>query len=82
MKLSAQLKRDHESGDFGNALEGYAERAALLEKGSYVPGQPCPTCGHKERHKAACPYCGSKKVIAFDADNDICQDCNKWFPGS
>ena len=31
MKLSEQLKHDHESGDFGNALAGYAERAALLE---------------------------------------------------
>lgn len=31
MKLSEQLKQDHESGDFGNALEGYAERAEALE---------------------------------------------------
>lgn len=27
-----------------------------------------------------CPKCGSKKVIIFDADNDLCQDCGKWFP--
>lgn len=31
MKLSEQLKQDHECGDFGKALAGYAERAALLE---------------------------------------------------
>lgn len=31
MKLSEQLKQDHDSGDFGKALYGYAERAALLE---------------------------------------------------
>ena len=31
MKLSEQLKQDHESGDFGKALEGYSERAALME---------------------------------------------------
>jgi hypothetical protein len=32
MKLSEQLKQDHESGDFGRALDGYAERAEALEK--------------------------------------------------
>ncbi len=32
MRLSEQLKQDHDSGDFGKALEGYAERAAELEK--------------------------------------------------
>jgi len=31
MKLSEQLKQDHECGDFGKALEGYSERAAALE---------------------------------------------------
>jgi len=31
MKLSEQLKQDHECGDFGKALEGYAERAEALE---------------------------------------------------
>lgn len=31
MRLSEQLKQDHESGDFGKALEGYAEKAAELE---------------------------------------------------
>jgi len=31
MKLSEQLKRDHESGDFGKALEGYSDRAKVLE---------------------------------------------------
>lgn len=32
MKLSEQLKQDSDSGDFGRALEGYAERAAELEE--------------------------------------------------
>jgi len=32
MQLSDKLKQDHESGDFGKALEGYAERAAALEE--------------------------------------------------
>jgi hypothetical protein len=31
MKLSEQLKQDHECGDFGNALEGYSEKAKELE---------------------------------------------------
>jgi hypothetical protein len=31
MKLSEQLKRDHECCVFGTALAGYSERAALLE---------------------------------------------------
>lgn len=31
MKLSEQLRRDDESGDFGKALAGYAERAAEME---------------------------------------------------
>jgi len=31
LKLSEQLKQDHESGDFGEALEGYSARAKALE---------------------------------------------------
>lgn len=31
MKLSEQLQQDHDCGDFGKALEGYAERAKKLE---------------------------------------------------
>lgn len=30
-KLSEQLQQDHECGDFGKALDGYSERAKLLE---------------------------------------------------
>ena len=26
-----------------------------------------------------CPHCDSTKVIIFDADNDYCQECKKWF---
>jgi ribosomal protein L37AE/L43A len=32
--------------------------------------------------KKVCPYCGSEKVETFDADNDWCLDCKKWFPGT
>lgn len=32
MKLSEQLKQDHDCGDFGQALEGYEKRAEKLEK--------------------------------------------------
>ena len=31
MKLSEQLQEDHDCGDFGRALEGYAKRAKALE---------------------------------------------------
>lgn len=31
MKLSEQLKQDHESGDYGSGLKGYSERAEQLE---------------------------------------------------
>ncbi len=31
MKLSEQLKQDHECGDFGKALEGYSEKAKEIE---------------------------------------------------
>jgi len=31
MKLSEQLQQDHDCGDFGNALDGYAGRAKNLE---------------------------------------------------
>lgn len=33
MKLSERLRQDHECGDFGKALDGYAEMAAALEAG-------------------------------------------------
>lgn len=35
MKLSEQLRIDHESGDFGKALEGYSDRAKNLEAVAY-----------------------------------------------
>ena len=31
MKFSEQLQQDDDSGDFGNALNGYSERAKALE---------------------------------------------------
>jgi len=35
-KLSEKLQRDHESGDFGRALDGYAREAARLERENEV----------------------------------------------
>lgn len=32
VKLSKQLKQDNDCGDFGEALEGYSERAKKLEE--------------------------------------------------
>lgn len=32
MRLSEKLKQDHESGDFGKALDGYAEQAEAMEE--------------------------------------------------
>ncbi len=42
--------------------------------------------GHRpsisRRKVKKCPQCGSRKVIVFTADDDICEDCHKWFPGT
>ncbi len=27
-----------------------------------------------------CPECGGTKVIMFSPDDDLCQECGKWFP--
>lgn len=27
-----------------------------------------------------CPYCASTNVVYFDADNDLCRKCGRWFP--
>ena len=35
LRLSEALRQDHESGDFGQALEGYAEEAEEMEKALY-----------------------------------------------
>ena len=35
MKLSERLKQYHQSGDFGNALEGYSKRAEALEEAAW-----------------------------------------------
>lgn len=35
-RLSEQLQRDHESGDFGRALDGYAREAERLERENEV----------------------------------------------
>lgn len=38
MKLSDQLKQDNNCGDFGNALNGYAERVEVLEDAIFKHG--------------------------------------------
>lgn len=45
MKLSEKLKQDHDCGDFGRALEGYAERAKRLEiAGELSEWRPIENC--------------------------------------
>jgi DNA-directed RNA polymerase subunit RPC12/RpoP len=41
-----------------------------------------PPCSVSRRKGKQCPYCGSRRIIVFTADDDICQDCNKWFSGT
>ncbi len=49
MKLSEQLKQDHDCGDFGNALEGYSDRAKELEdKLSFISNWLCENTRFKE----------------------------------
>lgn len=26
-----------------------------------------------------CPHCGSTELVVFDADNDLCKGCDKYF---
>jgi len=64
----------------------------LIKRKKALPGSasvPTSTIAKKPQAAAlqqtkvkTCPYCGSHKVELFDADNDICRKCNKWFPGS
>jgi ribosomal protein S27AE len=35
-----------------------------------------------QKKERECPYCGSNNIIMFDSDNDICEDCRRYFPGS
>lgn len=30
--------------------------------------------------KGTCPYCGGHDIIMFSADDDMCNECGKWFP--
>ena len=48
MKLSEQLRRDHDSGDFGKALEGYAERAEQLEQQAVELAAAIAACKAKD----------------------------------
>ena len=49
MKLSEDLKECHDSGDFGNALQGYSERAKELEDSlNFISGWLCENAKYKD----------------------------------
>ena len=52
------------------------------ERNCLICGDSCAACDRfkKGGQMKTCPKCGSKRVIMFDADNDLCQNCGKWFP--
>jgi hypothetical protein len=49
LKLSTQLRQDHESGDFGLALEGYSERAKILEDALKEAADCLDRCRYSEQ---------------------------------
>ena len=55
MKLSEKLEQDHKSGNFGLALEGYADRAKKLEDALW-----------SNHYHAACNWgCDNEKAKEF-----------------
>ena len=52
MRLSEQLKQDNESGDFGMALAGYSERAAMLEDAIIAIVEDGFLCGSDDMSEA------------------------------
>lgn len=69
MKLSEDLKQCHESGDFGKALEGYAERAKLLE----VDFDKARNQGKNDMCDKSLSPCGRKRTIYLLITHLICQ---------
>lgn len=41
-----------------------------------------PTQLKETKYKRKCPHCGSTDVVMFDSDNDMCNKCGKYFPGT
>lgn len=41
-----------------------------------------PEQSNGAKSKRECPYCGSVRIMMFDADNDICNKCGRYFPGT
>lgn len=64
MKLSEQLKQDSDCGDFGHALDGYAERAAVeirrLREWIRNEGERNNTCTFNVLGEV-CGYCECKR---------------------
>lgn len=74
----------------------YALKSALifannLPQGAALTGQLCDVANliwdyentrlkELNKDKKVCPECGSNRVYVFDADNDACKDCGKYFP--
>ena len=52
------------------------EKRSRLDVGTLVH------CRDKGGTMSRCPHCNSRNVCVFDLNNDICNDCGKWFPGS
>jgi hypothetical protein len=66
IRLTAENKED--SGDLMKFLAACAGEGSVFAK----------TAKKKKR----CPYCDSDKVLMFDADNDLCHACGRYFPGT
>lgn len=81
MKLSEQLKQDHECGDFGRALEGYAERAEELESLSEQRYSQASDLASIRAAKAVLreivPDCGHDSIPKAEWQN-VMQTLMKW----
>jgi hypothetical protein len=69
MKLSDQLQQDHDCGDFGKALEGYAERAKKLEDLLLLCVKDLFSSTGKFKKKTAIEL--SKYVREFELDREL-----------
>jgi len=78
MELDLELLRASVSGimmyckepSTKKALKKHANTIDLMIEGQELP------IDHVVNAKRTCPECGSKKIIMFTSDLDICQKCN------